>query len=488
MVSRYEKSSKQPQTDELLDQRMMELGIAEYKRGLTKRYLNSYHGFMVKKRLALLPTLRLSEDYLQYISVINEEVLPDYARQRFFARQLTGCMWILAKQGRRDELEPLLNSWKPFGRQYFSTEQETIIQMIVGVAMVNILAKNAAEVETQLGQPQRAAQTQAEVKQYAAPITNWNQQANLPGFDYTHPARKNGSLLTSMLMRDVNDDLTVRELTPLRSAEQALWVELAFSFISLLVLIAMGWAAYRWLVVRIQARGGVTTPLLVLPTRNEFMQIIGYAILLPLLVYALYYAIPFLGRREYGMAAPGMPVQRLGECLVMTLLLLGLPAVLATRAIRRRCHALGVPIPSVWQEYRHNLFLLVTLILAITCLYWMHRSWTQPVEDWMFAIFFMTLILLVAVIFIAVRYVQRSSSFLFFEGTLARSLIPIYALVILLISCAQPYLLHQEAYWFRQDRLIFNNKQSGEKVFGLDYRVTTRLRHEMLQTAKEMGF
>lgn len=491
LVSRDEKAHKKGEqiTDDLLDQRMMELGISEFKRGLAKPYLKSYHGAMLKKRLALLPAPRFSEDYIQRECSIYAEFLPEMSGQRTLARQLSGCMRILAAQGRLNEVAPLLNAWKPFGRQYFGSGQDTIIQLLVGNVNVKLLAKSAAEVETQLGQAQRGIQTLAELQRFCKPMTDYHNRINQK-FDYTTlPSYQHGSLITILLMKDTWNDLTLRDLSPLRNAEQALWMEMALTFITILILFAVLWATYRWLTVLLTTRSGVVSPLLLLPTRNEFIQIVGYGVLLPLIAYAVYYAIPFLSRRNYGMLAPGMSLQQWGEWLVMTVVLLALPAGLATHFIRRRCRALGVPTTNVWQEYRHKLIMGAFFIAAAGCLYGVYFCWMHLVEDWTPVIFFVSLVLLGADIVGIVIYMHRTvSGFLFFDGTIARSLIPVYALVILLISCAHPYLLYQETYWFTQDRIIFNADQSNTNIFGLENRVTTRLQHEMMQAAKEMGF
>ena len=491
LVSRDEKAHKKGEqiTDDLLNQRMMELGISEFKRGLVKPYLKSYHGAMLKKRLSLLPAPRFSEDYIQRECVIYAELLPELSGQRTLARQLSGCMRILAAQGRLNEVAPLLNAWKPFGRQYFGSGQETIIQLLVGDAIVKLLANSAAEVETQLGQSQRGIQTLAELQRFCKPMTDYHNRKNRK-IDYTTlPSYQHGSLITLLLMKDTTwNDLTLRDLSPLRNAEQALWMEMALTFITILILFAVLWATYRWLTVLLTTRSGVVSPLLLLPTRNEFIQIVGYGVLLPLFAYALYYTIPFLSRRNYGMLAPGMSVQQWGELLVMTLTLLALPAGLAARVIRGRCRALNIPTPSVWQEYRNKLIMSAFFIAVIISLYWIYSILQHLKYNWMLMILLVSLIALAAVVTLIVKYVRRTVSFPFFDGTIARSLIPVYALVILLLSCVQPYLLHQETYWYRQDRVIFNADQSNTSIFGLENRLTTRLQREMMQVAKEMGF
>ena len=105
-----------------------------------------------------------------------------------------------------------------------------------------------------------------------------------------------------------------------------------------------------------------------------------------------------------------------------------LPGVLMTRVIRRRCGSLWVPVPPTKTSIRER--------------------W-QP-------------------------------EYRLYRGTRARSLVPMYALTLLLIAgIAQPYLARQERQAYQQDRVFFVHP--GETVPPLEAQIVNDLKRAMLR-------
>lgn len=243
--------------------------------------------------------------------------------------------------------------------------------------------------------------------------------------------------------------------------------------------------------------------MLLLPSWQESARIIGVGVLLPLVVYYLYTRSP-LGGREYGMFY--MRWRFLTEMGLVTLLLAWLPGMLARRYVRRRCRQLGVPVDAekqtMWRIVRYLLGALLFVAVNIGMLL-LGAVLTEMIYDriyeWavhLFVTYVCTLVLgdLLFLRWLIPRARQRQREAgprvlpanALYRGTVARSLVPVYAFAIVLLAMTvQPYLLHQEAKWLRADRIFFPREDSG-LFMPIETRVVRQLQAEMLQAAEEI--
>ncbi|HEY3377549.1 MAG TPA: permease prefix domain 1-containing protein [Armatimonadota bacterium] len=74
-----------------------------------------------------------------------------------------------------------------------------------------------------------------------------------------------------------------------------------------------------------------------------------------------------------------------------------------------------------------------------------------------------------------------------YRGTMARSLVPVYALAIVLLAAFRPYLAYQEARYLAQDHLILI-RDTADAGTPIERKVTRALQHEMLQQADALHF
>ena len=155
---------------------------------------------------------------------------------------------------------------------------------------------------------------------------------------------------------------------------------------------------------------------------------------MPLALYVVYSRFTGLAGRDFAFVAN--PWRFVLELAGVGVFMLISSVWLSLRHVRRRCRALGVPVPpSLWKE---------------------NKAWLA---------------------------VWRSDYGLYL-GTAARSLIPAYAVAILLLGgVVQPWLAHEETRWLRADPLISQGHTIGGFTV-VETRLVNRLRTEMLEGAR----
>lgn len=149
---------------------------------------------------------------------------------------------------------------------------------------------------------------------------------------------------------------------------------------------------------------------------------------------------------------------------MMILLLAWLPGRLAAGYLRRRCEELGVAVPPLRAPRRHSglwragAVLVIMIALGRCCYALLVTPIPTPLNFHLDTL----LILLIgfgvlAIILPAVRLKREHA---LYHGSVARSLIPVYAMAIVLLGCTvYPVLVQREEQLVRRERLIFNVEQ-----------------------------
>ena len=248
-------------------------------------------------------------------------------------------------------------------------------------------------------------------------------------------------------------------------------------------------------------------PLLLLPSGHDFACIVGWGLLLPLAIYGLYTQIPSISGRNFGLAVIWLRFAM--EMLVIGVILAIVPLVIAGRAVRRRYRILGISSPgrSEMKSYRIRLLLFWSLLVILVCCalavgyelllmqYTGERGyemlWRQVAPK--IAVYnnlhLATLCLFAGVctafIVSLLRHVPARPTRVIdcyhrYRATIARSLLPVYALVILFLAClVQPYLLREEARCLQAASVLLPG--NGPDINPLDTHVMRELRKEILR-------
>ncbi|HEY3377883.1 MAG TPA: hypothetical protein VGL77_10360, partial [Armatimonadota bacterium] len=503
--------------DIVMDPQMMERGIAEFRAGLRQSTLRFYARDMLQKRLALLPASRYTEDYLERTTCAGRELFPQFGHIRRLLRKVSGCARVLIAQGRLAEANTLLRAWKPFNAQ-LTAGSDSFILVVVTNALATEMAQASADAYRRLGQQAQAQRTLDELARFTAPVAAWkthrrqetaqakihnyfddmsgapNSQAR-SGLD---PHARYGSVLAATISAFspvTRNPEAVDAMATLARHERIFITEALVSLLMVVLTLALLWHALRGAYLLLAARGKVMAPLLLLPPWPVTAKILGLGVVLPVGVYLLYAQTPQLSGQ---FESYRVLVWRVScESGVLLISLLALPALLATQYLRRRCLALGLP-PLLTPEERRERRRVVRVISVyvgwcglVAALGYVYQASGSSLLSFLLPLALSAILLIIIIRWhrahMQPRPAQLVPTSLTFRGTMSRSLVPVYALAVILLAAVQPYLKEQEAHWLAQDRLFLIRDQFNG-ITPLEGRLARTLQHDMLQQAEAMHF
>ncbi|HEX2949622.1 MAG TPA: permease prefix domain 1-containing protein [Armatimonadota bacterium] len=474
---------KHPGEDTLEDPAAFEKGLSVFHTAMTRPYLKTYHTETLRRELASLPPPRYTEDYI-YREVLTASVmLPELAMYRDLGRRVCGSARLLIAQGRVGEAKQLLQSWKPMVLQMINDPDITIIHLLVACGVARQMTNDAADIYRQLGEPAQANQIRRDVDRLFAPFDQRLQTHT--GYRSSGVLARYGTLFSNIILYAPCEQLiTPTELLPSQRHEQTMLEQLTVSTVLILLAVLLLIAAVQSVVWLLGTRGGAAVPLLLLPTWKESVRIGVVGLLIPLVAYFVYSRLPGISGRDYGLIT--LAPRLFFELGTLMLVLLVLPAVLAGRAVHTRCRRLGIITPSRRTEFLHKVLIIAVLMLLAG----FYFSILSIDLSGMNAELQRGLTLLVGTLlflYLLRKPLLRMKPFALYYGTVARSLVPIYAGVIILLAVATyPYLRYNEARWLRADTIIFPHTDNVHGISAVEQRLVDLVRTEMVQTAYEI--
>jgi hypothetical protein len=286
-----------------------------------------------------------------------------------------------------------------------------------------------------LGMPVQASRTRGELQRFTTPAYTTFVPSSI--LEVALPERTNFIvgvfhwLAVQLTGMDIIDTSDSGLLTPQRTMGHKLMEEFALDL--LLVLLGLGIlvaSAVQFLLLSQQRHAGAV-PILLVSGWKQLVRVLLLGVVVPLAGYAVYTLLPFSGR--------AYSVEAIFPRFVIEMLLLGgvvtvVPGVLMARLMRKRCLRLHIPVP----ERRMR------------------------------------------------RTERRQAQYRLYYGTIARSLVPLYALVLILAAAlCKPVLAYQEHKAYTQDRLFFVHP--GETMSRLEADTFTKLRQQMLDSEAQVS-
>jgi len=416
---------------ELKNRQDLERAIQEIRVGLNKPYLKDHKDDVVNYKMTELPAPADCAAYYEQTMPVYAELYPQYAAYRQIARAIPVYAELLIQEGRTDEALALLRQWKRLPLQMMQ-DSHGLIGVLVANAMAKILGKQTAAIYEYMGKDALAAQTRQELAAMTAPVNRYASGKAITGNEILAGtnifAGSAGWIQSRLGNRSIVDASNRAVLTPQRVMGYKMMEEFALALLLVVLALLIIGLAIAQCMLFFRLRSAKSAPILLLPGWRQVARILLLGVLLPLAVYAVYSLLPIAGR---GVGVQHHLARFTVEMLVLCGLLVSLPWLLTVRFIRRRCGQLGVPV-------------------------------------------------------LAGRRQQRDPRYRLYFGTVARSLIPIYALALLaVVLVCRPALHYQEREAYRQDRLFFVHR--GEIRPRLEAKIADRLRSEVLQATAQLA-
>jgi hypothetical protein len=277
-----------------------------------------------------------------------------------------------------------------------------------------------------------------------APFQKWKARRSETNYDDIESA---GGILTAMLLPAIGEplpsekDLAYERITWYVLIERAGFTLLLHFFVLLMLLMLLVALRWRW------TKGFAAAPILILPRAWDSARILAVSVFAPLAVYYVFTRYSGLSGREHSLAAGGAS-RVLVEMLAISVAILFLATWVSVRHTWRRCRELGLPVPVKVSPWRILLLAIIPLGIPVWLL------------------------------------IRKREGL--FRGSVARSLIPVFASVVILVGLAtQPYLTHRERTLVANDPL-YTCVETGAGFSKPEAQLVERLRREALAVFDEL--
>ncbi|MDB6079458.1 MAG: hypothetical protein JWO82_3205 [Akkermansiaceae bacterium] len=429
----------------ILDPQKLETCWSLLQESATQPRFTSYETSLLRQRIAQLPTGGGNVEACRnafYVSIYSAN--SGSLRFRTLA-DVVGAKAQLAAEAKDPALlKEIIAGWDRFDAVYQRNEEVSVIDSLVRATVLRGVSANLAADAGKLGLPEEAARFRALKDQ----LQLWSQK---PDSDFPGLPRKASMLGGLTLPTILKQSRTLRfdeeKLTPGRYSEHELFgAVLATAGILLLAAVCILTALYRFRAARLIATLARQGAALLQPI--DWLWLIGLGTVLPFVVFQFISRTGFPGGRDYSLTASRFAAPIFAfEAFI--LLLIGLPVVIARWRLGRRAGFLGI----AWTR-RPWVGVAMASLAVIGCLtfgaYFTAESppaWITAIEMAIFGLIHGWLILIVS------RALFSRRENLLKRLTLARSVLPCYALALLLVALTVPLSRTLECYWLRQDRL-----------------------------------
>lgn len=458
------------------DEEMLASAVEELKKAEGKPGYRRYIVAVMTERIGLLPETRRMEDSIAKMGHMAAIVIPELQYMRKLFQAVPHYVKTNPPGLTHEDAGTLLNAWQVFTRKA-NRDTCSLIDVLVMHAIISKSGEKTAEVYKSMGNLKAARQTSLLANKLSESKERWNaaKKSETTKKNEVQIKQRAGILATVMLpaIGAVIDENTLR---PGRMLDFVLAEQFTLSLVLWSLVVFMIGAWMLTLVCR-RVRGGGPAPLLLLPPLKVIMKILGLGMLLPVILYAVYTRWTGWSSHEYSIVYM-MPRNGL-EFLLLMVTYLALTTSMAAAFIQKRCKTLDLPMPNVLGKPWRAAFWIGLAGAWIICL-----TLTGPMVEMIGAwglvmlgvafnlIFFLTYL----VIFITGCITRRAHGL--YYGTLARSLMPVYACAVLFIGgICLPWLQYQETALLQQDQLFGPEIKDG--FSSVEEELTHRLKEEL---------
>ncbi len=490
MLSRSCELKKDPQDKKrfsmvIKDRPLLNKAMGEFLAGTRKAACSTYAGDMLTQRLSMIPTARHMSEQLARLGIAAGVLLPDVSECLNLARATAPYAEMLDAEGKHAEARAYLASWRPMVEHMFQ-HSFTLIEVLVGFAIAEQGERNA-DVLQALGEIEEAERMRKGALLLQAPMKAYRARrkgSKIDGMDL----RAHGGMIHIMLLPAVGDGFDeeiLKILAPGRYLEHTLLERVALAVTMVCAMVAMLVVFLASLPWR-RAKGDATLPLLLLPGAARSAKILLLSVILPLAVFFLYTRHSDLSGREYSAL---LHWPRFAAELLLLGFTIGYTSVLMTvRTVRCRCLALGIAVPEKAPR-RLGLvfwFFAICFLLTLTLVYQVRLGKSGIAELASLTSLGGGILagLLIIVLMVVLRCSRGDSECRLFRLTVARSMVPLFAAVVIVVGLLSHFhLTDREAKLVQIDGL-------GNGGLDVETEVTNRLRGEFLDAvgqANAMG-
>ena len=481
------------------DKALLDLAIVELNKAEQKPYYRRYLSEFLKERLDLFPETRRLDDRIGKMAYLASIPLPDLRLIRDLFEALPFYVDVERNELPEDDATELLDAWQEFLKKAIP-DAWCLVDVLVFSAIANMAGGEVddsmaegkrdesvafgkvADVYEAMGKPEDANSTRLLAKKLVVPKKNWD--ADRESKRVKEMERDlifwKGSILARMLLPSLGEPITEEMLRPGRQADRSVIEQFHISYILCIFVVAIIGTLILFMVCQ-SASKGRTPPLLLLPYWRIALETLGLAILLPMFLYFAFTRWSGLSSFENGIEDWRLLFLELG---LLDVSFLAASTLLSASYIRKRCQALNINIPKPANSFLIKLCWGGMGILCLCCAVSKKLFGHQGALETGFYLFGtgMGLILGGVGLVVFIKGCMSRNTYGLYYGTLARSLMPVYACAVILIGViGLPWLQKEESALLKKDPL-FDSSPYGFPV--PEGNITLRLQTELAEALK----
>ncbi len=474
------------------DRSMLDRAMREFRLGLAKPYLKTYHLAMIQTRLDALPSCRQFEDQMQKIGFPASMTMPEYARYHHLSIFAPYYARTLIAEGRFQQAQPFLEAWRPFAAQ-IAHSSEDLIGMLVAFAIASIGAKQDAQLYDEVGRHDLAMRTRVDLARVTAILdalkagNKWREQ------EYARHWQKTACWSSGSMLEWVGDrQITNAELAPARSVEQVGIEEIANGALSLINVLLICFFLLNILRWRLLLHNDAATPRLPGLSWRDYLRVLPLSMGLPLLLYVIYSRYTGWSGREQNAFV--ISHRMITELVLLWFVIIAASIVPLSLIWRRRCRQLGFPVPSfaleALQGVPSGIFCAIGMIIIggvttkvlIWCVFHLVGR-TAPPLNWLML---PAILIPVALNFLPMLWERCFARYGgYFAEQMHEEACYMAIITLIFILLLTPVLAANERALLHADHLFFYpGQQMGRGIIPLEEHLTNRLRTATLAALK----
>ncbi len=412
------------------DRPMFKRGINEYLRGNDKPFFTSHTFDMLEERLNILPPPSNLLELVHRVSIMAADLLPNLSPYRDMARNVWGYASLLADEGRREEVLPLLKTMREPARKIGSNSR-TLIEILVVRACQSTSLGHAQNIYGRIGMPEEAEAVRQEAQRENA-FYNSLWSGRYEKYSKEEIKKYAGGLTGLLVPAFPGYELP---FAPMRTVEQTMgeFGELGALLATFSLMLVISGILTWWGLWSCRKRGD--GPMLYFVGWKMLGKMILISLILPIGVYVLYTRFLPFGGRGYGIDYSRN--RFFLELLLTITAIFWLTVTTAYSAIRRRALEAGMEVPETGYFRLGMAWKLVGLI-SLMLLTVFFIGWER--ETFRVGAFGIITLGLVALTSLSCflrqswRLLRLRDGLVLFRRTFLRSLLPMLALSVLIVG------------------------------------------------------
>lgn len=476
-----DRPAPQQYTLNVKNRKMLDEAMGLLSRALQKPYMRQYGKEMLERRMKILGAPENFVGMVERISLAASVLLPDMGHIRQLARASFLYAELLINEGRTEEATGYLEAWETIAA-HLNDSGFTLIEVLVTSGVIDQGAEYVSPIYRRIGMDARANRVEEYAASLTQPVKEW--RSGVKGETPEALARKtegekilerHGGMLASLLMPAIGEWPEAEQYAPSRILEYTMITEALMMLMTAGLFIAMAICLVISLKWRFFSHGGKAIPILLIPDWRNTLQALLLGVVIPFAIFlGITRYVPISGHAysfNFGLH------KLIAEHGLLILAISVIPMVQVSRRVRRNCENIHMETRSFWSRFTLYPMALGAILMAAG---WCFAPWAGhaipglrtpmplPGKGMMTVVPATALAGISLLLWIAMSFIQgclgnRKSAL--YYGTLFRSLIPVLAATVVVLSLTTgPSLRKAQSKCLVNDQLFCNTESPGFTV------------------------